>query len=51
LFWAACRASEVVRDGKANKDFVVTVLLEAALRAGLPQVEARRTIDSGIHRS
>jgi len=51
LFWAACRAGEAVRDGKADEDFVVPVLVEAALRAGLPQAEAQRTIDSGVHRS
>lgn len=51
LFWAACRAGEAVRDGKAGEDFVVDVLIEAAARAGLPQSEAQRTIQSGMRRS
>jgi hypothetical protein len=51
LFWAACRGGEAVRDGKAGEDFVVDVLTEAAGRAGLPQPEAKRTIQSGIRRS
>jgi hypothetical protein len=51
LFWAACRAGEAVRAGQADEDFAATVLVEAALRAGLPQAEARRTIDSGMQRS
>jgi Bifunctional DNA primase/polymerase, N-terminal len=51
LFWASCRAGEAVRDGRGNEDFVVDVLIEAASRAGLPQEEARRTIQSGMRRS
>jgi hypothetical protein len=50
LFWAACRGGEAVRDGKAGEDFVADVLVEAALRTGLPQPEARRTIQSGMRR-
>ena len=48
LFWAACRAGEAVRDGKAAEDFVVDVLVEAATHAGLPQLEAQNTIQSGM---
>jgi Bifunctional DNA primase/polymerase, N-terminal len=51
LFWAARRGGEAVRDGKAGADFVADVLAEAALRIGLPQPEARRTIQSGMRRS
>lgn len=51
LFWASCRAGEAVRDGKAVEDFVICVLLEAAIRAGLSQPEAWRTIQSGVRRS
>ena len=46
LFWASCRAGDAVREGKADEDFVIDVLLEAATRAGLPQLEAARTIKS-----
>jgi hypothetical protein len=51
LFWASCRAGDAVRDGKATENFVVDVLLEAARRAGLPRLEAQRTIQSGMRRS
>jgi hypothetical protein len=51
LFWASCRAGEAVGDGKAGKDFVIDVLIEAAAHAGLPQSEARRTIQSGMRRA
>jgi hypothetical protein len=48
LFWAACRAGEALRQGKGSETFVTDVLLAAAARAGLPQVEAKRTISSGF---
>jgi Bifunctional DNA primase/polymerase, N-terminal len=51
LFWASCRAGAAVREGKATENFVVDVLLEAARRAGLPRLEAQRTIQSGMRRS
>jgi hypothetical protein len=51
LFWAACRAGKAIRAGKATEDFVVRVLIEAAVRAGLSQPEACRTIQSGVNRS
>jgi Bifunctional DNA primase/polymerase, N-terminal len=52
LFWAACRAGEAVRRGKADESFVTDVLAIAATKhAGLPQSEAQRTIRSGIRRS
>jgi Bifunctional DNA primase/polymerase, N-terminal len=50
LFWAACRAGEAVRDGKATEDLVTSVLLEAANHAGLTLREAQQTIRSGIQR-
>jgi hypothetical protein len=51
LFWAACRAGEAVRDGKATENFVVDVLLAAAAHAGLSAAEGERTIRSGMGRS
>jgi hypothetical protein len=51
LFWAACRGSEAVRDGKAAEGFVNNVLLEAAKRCGLSELEAKRTIKSGMRRT
>ena len=50
LFWAACRGAEAVRAGKADEAFVVDVLIEAAMHAGLPEREAQRTIQSGMNR-
>jgi hypothetical protein len=51
LFWAACRAGEALRDGRATENFVVDVLFAAAAHAGLSTVEAERTIQSGMRRS
>jgi hypothetical protein len=51
LFWANCRCSEAVRDGKAAEDLVVDVLIEAAMHVGLPEREAQRTVRSGMCRS
>jgi hypothetical protein len=51
LFWTACRGGEAVRDGKADEGFVATVLIEAAMRAGLPVIEARNTVKSGMGRA
>jgi hypothetical protein len=48
LYWAACRAGEAVRDGEAVESFVIDVLLEAAMHAGLPRPEAERTVHSGL---
>jgi putative DNA primase/helicase len=51
LYWAACRGGEAVRAGKASEDFVIAVLLEAALHAGLEGPGALATIASGLNRS
>jgi hypothetical protein len=42
LFWASCRVGEAVRDRKADKAFAIGVLIEAAKRCGLPELEAER---------
>ena len=46
LFWAACRAAE----HGVDRDAAAEILLTAALRAGLPEREARATIASGFAR-
>jgi Bifunctional DNA primase/polymerase, N-terminal len=51
LFWAACRAGEAIRAGKGAEDFVIGVLRESAMHAGLTLREAQQTIRSGIQRS
>jgi hypothetical protein len=51
LFWASCRCAEAIRDGRATQAFVIDVLVAAAMRAGLAEAEALRTIKSGLHRT
>jgi hypothetical protein len=50
LFWAACRAAEMVSIGEIDRDTAERVLVDAALTAGLRggEHEARRTIASGF---
>jgi hypothetical protein len=47
-YWAACRAGEMVASGLFDADVAVALITEAAIRAGLPRVEAERTARSGI---
>jgi hypothetical protein len=46
LFWAACRAAE----HGVDPDAAAEILLAAALQTGLPEREARATIESGFAR-
>jgi len=50
LYWAACRAAEMVAAGQLDRATAERVLLDAALEAGLRggEPEARRTIESGL---
>lgn len=50
LYWAACRAAEIVAAGTIDRATAERVLLDAALEAGLRggEPEARRTIASGL---
>jgi hypothetical protein len=50
LYWAACRAAEMVTAGQVDRDTAELVLLDAAVAAGLRggEQEARRTIASGM---
>lgn len=48
VFWAACRAGELVRTGKLNSGLAVALLVDAAVSAGLPAGEARATVRSGL---
>jgi hypothetical protein len=45
LFWAACRAAE------ADHDDVLGALADAAIRAGLPEAEAWRTVGSAARKA
>jgi hypothetical protein len=53
LFWAACRAREMIAAGQLDRPAAERVLLAAAIEAGLRggESEARRTIASGLGRS
>lgn len=50
LYWAACRAAEMVAAGKIDQataeELLVRAAVEAGLRGGVP--EARRTVASGL---
>lgn len=50
LYWAACRAAEMVAGGQLDRATAERVLLDAAIEAGLRggEHEARRTIASGL---
>jgi hypothetical protein len=48
LNWAAYRLGERVRAGNIGRTEAATLLAEAASNAGLPKVEADRTIASGL---
>jgi Bifunctional DNA primase/polymerase, N-terminal len=47
-YWAACRAGDMVASGLMNAQTAAAVIEEAATRAGLSAIEARRTAWSGI---
>lgn len=49
-FWAACRAAEVVLDGKANKHAVMERLRSAGQMSGLSPDEVERAIQNAMDR-
>jgi hypothetical protein len=50
-FWAACRAGEMVKAGWFTREAACDVLLEAAIKAGLPAHAALATIHSGLRKA
>jgi hypothetical protein len=48
LFWAANRVREMAAAGEVSPFRSVVLLVDAAVAAGLPEAEARRTIASGL---
>lgn len=48
LYWAACRAAEMVREGKIGQNQSSGRLIEAAQACGLSQFEAQRTVQSAL---
>ena len=50
LYWASCRAAEMVLAGEIDQAAAERLLVDAAIRAGLHggEPEARRTVASGL---
>jgi len=48
LHWAACRAADMAAVGETDTATVAEALVTAAVSAGLPEYEARRTVASGL---
>lgn len=46
LYWAACRALELVREGRADAHAVFGALVDAGTHIGLSQAEAEQTVRS-----
>lgn len=53
LYWAACRAAEMVSAGEVDRSTAERVLIEAALESGLRggEAEARRTVLSAMRQT
>jgi hypothetical protein len=51
LIWAACRVGELITAGQIDSRWGEDQLARAAKAAGLPEIEARRTIASGFFRT
>ena len=48
LYWSSCRAGEHVRAGRMDAETATATLRDAALAAGLSELETDRTIRSGL---
>lgn len=48
LYWAACRAAEMVASGKVDRATAERLLVQAAAETGLGELEAQRTVASGM---
>ena len=48
LHWASCRAADMVAAAESDAVTVTEALVTAAIAAGLPEPEARRTVASGL---
>jgi hypothetical protein len=51
LHWGACRLGERVREGQMGASEAAGLLIAAATNAGLPEIEARSTVRSGLGRT
>ena len=50
LFWGACTLAEKARDGDIPESLALDLLCSAAAAAGLPRIEATKTIQSGFRK-
>jgi Bifunctional DNA primase/polymerase, N-terminal len=48
LYWAACRAAQMVAAGKVDRATAERLLVQAAAETGLGKLEAQRTVASGL---
>jgi hypothetical protein len=47
-FWTGCRLAELVDQGVIGRTAAIEIAVAAAIRTGLPEVEARRTITNAL---
>ena len=50
-FWAACRIPELASASQIDEQWCADVIITAATRAGLPYLEAKKTVESGLRRA
>jgi hypothetical protein len=48
LYWGACRLAELVHDCVLSQSEAFDLAIEAGRQAGLPYLEARRTVQSAF---
>jgi hypothetical protein len=48
LYWGACRLAELVHEGVLSQNEAFDLAIEAGGQAGLPDIEARRTVKSAF---
>lgn len=48
LFWSACRAGELVKEGVLSKEEAIRICSAAGQQSGLSELESRRTAKSGV---
>ena len=47
-YWGACRLAELVAESAISRDDAIAIIIEAASRAGLNSIEAKRTAQSAF---
>jgi hypothetical protein len=49
-YWGACRLAEMVADGSLSQEQAIELVIEAASRTGLSEIESRNTAKSALKR-